>query len=553
MTNANTLTDKLIADFGREYIGKLFYFCLKKAGNAHEAEDLASDISLNIIAELRKGTIPENFPAWVWKIARNRYSSWAEKKNRRAKAVSATDIESLELAFDGLIEDDLVHREELGLLRRELAFIASVYRKIVLAYYIDDMSVRDIANKLNIPEGTVKTKLFRSRNILKEGMLMAREFGVMSYKPENVEFIMNGRSGKNGEPWSIISRSLCKNILLAAYRTPSTAEELSIELGVALPYMEDELNMLTNATLLKRNGNKYETNIFIVSAKAQEKIYMNLCRIAPELTATIIKLQEYQVKCNEENDSKWHEGYQSLEDMKWALLMQTVDNIDFDVRKEKVKKASESIEKNIGRFGNTIRPDGGEWDLLGLEDYLGDRPEFVGLHGCMDTPDFSDYINFGQYKFNYKGICNKTPVHLKYEEARVLVAAARKELSGIPAAVLDRLVSYGYLKKEGKNYYPTFWVSFSKSIELSHQQEIEYRQLLDAARKIAAVHYDFCRKIILDEVPEFLKNDSHQIDHACAAIYHMRGAVLEEALRTGYITYSDNDSRNMLGTYLFID
>jgi len=82
---------------------------------------------------------------------------------------------------------------------------------------------------------------------------------------------------------------------------------------------------------------------------------------------------------------------------------------------------------------------------------------------------------------------------------------------------------------------------------------MEYRRLFDEAREIAVEHYDFCRKIILDEVPEFLKNDSHQIDHACAAIYHMRGAVLEEALKIGYITYSDNDSRNMLGAYLFID
>ena len=84
MTNSNTLSDKLIADFSREYIGKLFYFCLKKTGDAHEAEDLASDISLNIIAELKKGTIPENFPAWVWKIARNRYSSWADKKKQES-------------------------------------------------------------------------------------------------------------------------------------------------------------------------------------------------------------------------------------------------------------------------------------------------------------------------------------------------------------------------------------------------------------------------------------------------------------------------------------
>ena len=79
---------------------------------------------------------------------------------------------------------------------------------------------------------------------------MAREFGKLSYNPENISFINNGLYGANGEPWNYISRSLCKNILLAAYRTPSTAEELAMEVGVALPYMEEELRGLVDVTLM---------------------------------------------------------------------------------------------------------------------------------------------------------------------------------------------------------------------------------------------------------------------------------------------------------------
>ena len=70
--------------FVSEYLEKLFFFCLKKTGDANEAEDLASVISLDILSAIERGNKIENFPAWVWRIARNRYSSWvAEKTVRR--------------------------------------------------------------------------------------------------------------------------------------------------------------------------------------------------------------------------------------------------------------------------------------------------------------------------------------------------------------------------------------------------------------------------------------------------------------------------------------
>ena len=78
MDETKKMQEKLIKEFTEEYMEPLFYFCLKKTGDSEEAQDLTQDIALNILTALNGKTIPANFSAWVWKIARNRYSVWAE-------------------------------------------------------------------------------------------------------------------------------------------------------------------------------------------------------------------------------------------------------------------------------------------------------------------------------------------------------------------------------------------------------------------------------------------------------------------------------------------
>lgn len=88
MTDKKEYADRFI----REFTGKLFYFCLKKTGNIHEAEDLSADICLSVLTSLERGSEPENFPAWVWRVARNRYSVWADKKRIRAEHTADVDL-----------------------------------------------------------------------------------------------------------------------------------------------------------------------------------------------------------------------------------------------------------------------------------------------------------------------------------------------------------------------------------------------------------------------------------------------------------------------------
>ena len=175
MQETNKMCYQLINEFAENYMEKLFYFCLKKTGSHTEAEDLTQDIALQIITALNKGTIPTSFSAWVWQIARNRYSVWAKEKHNRNESVTGSDIGDYEIEDESEnILDEMIHTEQMALLRRELAFIKSDYRNIVVAYYIENKNVREIAESLSLPTNTVKSRLLRARQILKEGMDMAR-------------------------------------------------------------------------------------------------------------------------------------------------------------------------------------------------------------------------------------------------------------------------------------------------------------------------------------------------------------------------------------------
>ena len=76
---------ELINEYINNYMGKIFYYCLKKTSNKNEAEELTQDITLNVISSLNKGNSPKNFSAWVWQITRNTYSKWAKDKSNNSK------------------------------------------------------------------------------------------------------------------------------------------------------------------------------------------------------------------------------------------------------------------------------------------------------------------------------------------------------------------------------------------------------------------------------------------------------------------------------------
>lgn len=343
--------EKYAEIFSSEYLQKVFYFCLKKTSDVHQAEDLCQDIALNVLTELKRGAGVDNFPAWVWRIARSRYSVWADRKHRQNENVINSDISELDLPGEGDVLSDVIKKEQLALLRRELSFISSEYRQLLVAYYINGQKIRVISENGGIPEGTVMRRLYNARNMLKEGMSMAREFGKRSYDPEDISFVGSGNH-TSGLPDKVIHRKIPKNILCEAHNNPSTAEELAMELGIALPYMEEEVEILYNAELLKKVGkDKYITNFFIAPAECQNECFEYCCEFAEENYANIWELAGMIAKKAKEKGVTF--GDYSDEDIKMFFALE--------------------IEKMLAdgtkycKYKEFKRGDGGTWGVIGFE------------------------------------------------------------------------------------------------------------------------------------------------------------------------------------------
>ncbi|MBQ8747882.1 MAG: sigma-70 family RNA polymerase sigma factor [Clostridia bacterium] len=512
MAHASGTPEALIADFTENYMEKLFYFCLKKTGNSLDAEDLTQDIALHILTGLNKGTIPVNFPAWVWQIARNRYAVWADRKHKKADAVTGTDIGDYEIADETESTlDTMIREEQLSALRRELAFIEREYRNVIVAYYIEDKSVREIAAALSLSVPAVKQRLYRARNILKEGMSMAREFGKRSYKPEQVTFVMNGKSGTNGQPWSIITHSMYKNIFLETYENPQTAEEISLALGIALPYMEDELAFLVREQLLRKNGNKYQPDFPIISREEQLREHELWNQLKKPVTEKLCLLIDTYMKAGGAKVNASHIGYDAA---KWALLVRTFDWFINSVH----TTGSSNIE-------TPVRPDDGAWTLTGYESIDWEEPAFVGMHTVSyDESEGKKYINFGQYKFFYNNIHTKTPIFLTWHEAYTLWLVCTENTETCEKNYLEKMLEYGYIKQENAEILPNVLIIDANAKETySEAVRAELRSLRD-------------------EIADLLAKAPNT----------MRGYIVEQAIADGWLK-DDEATPATIGAYMYLE
>lgn len=102
--------------FAENYLGSIFYYCLKKTGNREEAEELSCDIALSVVDSLAKYPPPEHFSAWVWSIARRRYARWADQNHVKRENLSFGDDEN-EPPSGETIDERLLEAEQYSLLR----------------------------------------------------------------------------------------------------------------------------------------------------------------------------------------------------------------------------------------------------------------------------------------------------------------------------------------------------------------------------------------------------------------------------------------------------
>jgi RNA polymerase sigma-70 factor (ECF subfamily) len=138
--------------------------------NPSDRADISQDIFLKIYRNLRNFHFESKISTWVAKIAYNTCLNFLARK--KVKLFTDEDLEDgfLNNLSDTAIRPD-IHFEQTELQQRlqsEIQKLPIQYRTIITLYHLDEMSYREIGTVLQIPEGTVKSYLFRGRKILKE-------------------------------------------------------------------------------------------------------------------------------------------------------------------------------------------------------------------------------------------------------------------------------------------------------------------------------------------------------------------------------------------------
>lgn len=261
----------------KEYLAKILGFCYQKVNHPADAEDLASDIGIEVLKYIRSGKTVNNFNALVWSISNHTLCKWLRAKKYGSTVYMPGSMP--ELPAPENVEGEILKREQESLLYREVALLSEKYRSVIVLFYFEGRSCEAIAGILGVKAGTVKWWLHEARNSIKEGIRMNREFGEKSFNPQTLCMSCQNTPGADNEPMSCAKRKIAQNILLAAYRQPVTIQELCVEMGVSAPYMEDEVQYLVDNQLMKAMpGGKYQTDFVILpnnDFQVDHEIYEN--------------------------------------------------------------------------------------------------------------------------------------------------------------------------------------------------------------------------------------------------------------------------------------
>lgn len=163
------------AAFGELYeeTGRSVYFnCLKLLGNAQQAEDITQDTFMKALEKLDSLKEPENFSAWVNRIAINNCKMYFRKNPRTAEDESEKIID--DTPDSELIPDDYADSEEKRRIIMNIidTALTDEQRQTIILYYFDMMSVAEIAEIMDCSVGTVTSRLSAARKKIREAVLI---------------------------------------------------------------------------------------------------------------------------------------------------------------------------------------------------------------------------------------------------------------------------------------------------------------------------------------------------------------------------------------------
>lgn len=177
------ITPEIFETEAMQHIDDLFRTAKRLTMNQTDAQDLVQETFMQAwksFAHYEPGT---NCRAWLYKIMFNKFDHYRRKKYTQAKYLQeADDLTFLSASYQAPIPENLTDTEVIAALNK----LPEHYRSVVLLADVQEFDYKEVAAILDIPIGTVMSRLSRGRTQLKKSLAkVAVEYGILSAQTVN--------------------------------------------------------------------------------------------------------------------------------------------------------------------------------------------------------------------------------------------------------------------------------------------------------------------------------------------------------------------------------
>ena len=166
---------KAYAELMKRYWEPVYFMLLRMINNKDDAEDLTIEAFGKAFKHLDQYSKNFAFSTWLFKIASNNAIDFLRRNKEHKgtlslnKSIDNDGGEELSALIKGTglnPEESVIRKQNIDRIRIIIDKLKPNYREIVELFYIEELSNEEIAKKVNLPLSTVKTRLFRARDLL---------------------------------------------------------------------------------------------------------------------------------------------------------------------------------------------------------------------------------------------------------------------------------------------------------------------------------------------------------------------------------------------------
>lgn len=147
-----------------EYYYKIYYWAIKKTRNKEDAEDLTNTIFVSIFEYLGKNIGIDKLDNLIWKIA---YNCWCTKAKKYIKEKNNIYVDAnYDIGYQEDMLDKVIYREIID----DIENFNLTEKEIIVfkMYYCNDLSIKEISDKINSSQSNIKYYLYNARKKIKE-------------------------------------------------------------------------------------------------------------------------------------------------------------------------------------------------------------------------------------------------------------------------------------------------------------------------------------------------------------------------------------------------